>query len=350
VRYSWLAAAAVAAGCGVAAAQRAAPPACGGARAPSQLGAIHFLSPELGVGLTTPRPRCAAMLAISRDSGRHWTAEGSGLPGAGGIEQLVATSTSRAWAAVGADRLMSTTDGGATWTPDTPRGSVMALALAGRTLWTLDCVSGPDYSCVSVLLRRDLPNGAWTISSPKLAPNPSPELAPAGGSGVVISAAGSLVIVSGRGQRSTTLSDPWWMGRLCQAAAFAAVGRSWWLLCLGAAAAGSSEKALLGTTDGGRIWTAVSQVTSLTAPPRPGEITLEEPAALAAGPPRRLWLAALNNLFESEDGGARWIRVPGPDPQGSPVRFDVLSSTHAWLLTPGQGLWRTTDGRHWGAL
>jgi len=95
-------------------------------------------------------------------------------------------------------------------------------------------------------------------------------------------------------------SDPSWMGRPCRAAAFAAAGRSWWLLCLGSAAAGSSEKALLDTTDGGRIWTTASQVMSLTAPPRPGAIPLQEP--------------------------------------------------HAWLLAPGQGLWRTTDGRHWRAL
>lgn len=94
----------------------------------------------------------------------------------------------------------------------------------------------------------------------------------------------------------------------------------------------------------------ISQVTSLTAPPRPGAITLQEPGAMAAGSPKRLWLAALNNLYESGDGGARWSRVPGPDPQGSPASFDVLSPTRAWLLAAGQGLWRTTDGRHWSAL
>ena len=42
--------------------------------------------------------------------------------------------------------------------------------------------------------------------------------------------------------------------------------------------------------------------------------------------------------------------MPGPDPQGYPASFDVLSPTHAWLLAAGQGLWRTTDGRHWKAL
>ena len=42
--------------------------------------------------------------------------------------------------------------------------------------------------------------------------------------------------------------------------------------------------------------------------------------------------------------------MPGPNPQGEPASFDVLSPTHAWLLAAGQGLWLTTDGRHWHAL
>ena len=50
----------------------------------------------------------------------------------------------------------------------------------------------------------------------------------------------------------------------------AAARKNWWLLCLGGAAAGASEKALLHTTDRGRTWTVISQVTSLTTPPPPG--------------------------------------------------------------------------------
>ena len=349
MRYAWLAA--LLAGCGVAVPAATRPPGCGGPASPSRLGAIDFLSPRLGVGLTTPSARCRPMLAVTHDGGSHWLTAGSPLPGGGSnVEHVVATSTTDVWAAAGSDPLMATTDGGANWAAETPPGRVVALALTGRTVWMLACLGGSRYSCVSVLLRMVLPRGAWTISSPKLASTTPPELAFAGRRRVVISAAGSLVIVSDRGQRSVTLSDPTWMGRPCQAAAFAAAGPNWWLLCLGGAAAGSSEKALLDTTDGGRIWTTASQVTSLTTPAHPGEITLEEPTSLAAGSPRRLWLAALNNLYTSDDGGSQWNQVPGPDPQGSPASFDVLSPTHAWLLAAGEGLWRTTDGRHWRAL
>ncbi len=354
-------AAVLACGCGVVVSPAAAPPlairpatappVCGGAVSPNRLGAIHFLTRAVGLGLTLrASPNCEPMLAVTQDGGRHWLTEGAGLAGNPGVEQLTATSTDDAWAVVGNGRLMSTTDAGATWTAETPRGRVLALARSGRALWILDCLGGSDDSCVSVLVRKALPDGVWTIASPKLAPNPPPQFVLAGRRAVV-SAGGTLVVVSNRGQRFAERPDPTWIGRPCDmTAGLAAAGNSWWLLCLGGAAAGSSEKALFRTTDGGRRWTVVSQVTSLTAPPPPGAITLEEPDAIAAGSRARLWLAAQNNLYESGDGGARWSRVPGPDPQGYPASFDVLSPTHAWLLAAGQGLWRTTDGRHWIAL
>jgi photosystem II stability/assembly factor-like uncharacterized protein len=243
------------------------------------------------------------MLAVTRDGGRHWLTEGTALAGNAGVEQLTATSTEVAWAVVGDGRLMSTTDAGARWTA---RSQLIGL--------------------------------------------PHPQLFARDGVTTVIGDGGRLLILRNGGRSVTKRPDPIWMGRPCQPAGLAAAGRNWWLLCLGGAAAGSSEKALFHTTDAGRRWTVVSQVTSLTAPPPPGAITLEEPDAIAAGSRARLWLAAQNNLYASGDGGARWERVPGPDPQGYPAAFDVLSPTHAWLLAAGQGLWRTTDGRHWIAL
>ena len=346
----WLCLAALlASGCGVAVSRASALPACGGPVSPDQLGAIHFLSDRVGVGLTVLPRRCGAMLAVSRDGGRHWRTEGTALAIDGPVEQMVATSPRDAWAAVEGGRLMSTTDGGATWTTESPRGSVLALAVSGRTVWMLGCLGAPDYDCAAVLLRKTLPDGVWTIASPKLTPNPPPDLVVARGR-ALISETRSLVTVTDRGRRFTTRPNPTWMGRPCFPAGLAAAGRNSWLLCLGGAAAGSSAKALLHTTDGGRTWTIASQVTSLTAPPQPGAITREEPDALVAASATRLWLAALNNLFVSSDGGARWSLVRGPNPQGDPTSFDVLSPTHAWLLAGGQGLWRTTDGRHWAAL
>ena len=339
----------LATGCGVAASPAATPPVCTGVVSPNRLGAIHFLKRNVGLGLTLPAPHCGPMLAISRDGGRDWVTEGTPLAGDSRVEHLIATSTQDAWAAVGNGRLMSTTDGGTTWAAETPRGQTVALARAGRTLWMLECF-GPADTCFSVLLRKALPDGVWTLSSTKLAHGISAALAEAGAATILVSAGSQIVIVRDSGRRFTELSDPTWMGQPCFPAGLAAAGHGWWLICLGGAAAGSSAKVLFHTTDGGARWSIVSQVRSLTAPPQPGAITREEPDALVAASPSRLWLAALNNLFVSTDGGARWSRIRGPDPQGYPASFDVLSPTHAWLLAAGQGVWRTTDGRHWHAL
>jgi photosystem II stability/assembly factor-like uncharacterized protein len=340
----------LAASCGVAASTAATAPVCGGAVSPDRLGAIHFLTRNVGLALTLrASPNCGPMLAVTRDGGRDWVTEGTPLAGDSQVEHLVATSAEDAWAAVGTGRLMSTTDGGATWTAETPGGETVALALAGRSLWMLECF-GPADTCFSVLLRKTLPGGVWTLSSPKLAHGINAAVAEAGARTILVSAGNQIAVIRDGGRRFTELPDPAWMGRPCSPGGIAAAGHSWWLLCLGGAAAGSSTKALLRTTDEGNRWTIVSQVTILTAPPQPGAITREEPDALIAASPTRLWLAALNNLFVSNDGGARWSRVPGPDPQGTPAAFGVLSPTHAWLLGGGQGLWRTTDGRHWHAL
>jgi hypothetical protein len=129
----------------------------------------------------------------------------------------------------------------------------------------------------------------------------------------------------------------------------AAAPRTWWILCLGGAAAGSSTKGLLRTTDNGRTWTTVSQVISLLTPEPPNSTSISraEPDALTAGSSTRLWLAYQNSLGESADGGTTWINVPDINPQGVAASFDVLSGTHAWLTVPGEGLWGTTDGIHW---
>jgi photosystem II stability/assembly factor-like uncharacterized protein len=153
------------------------------------------------------------------------------------------------------------------------------------------------------------------------------------------------------GPHWSRVADPRWMSRPCQIADLASAGRRrWWLLCLGDAAAGSSTKALLRTTDAGRTWTIASQVASLTAPWHPGSVGNGEPNAMAAGSRSRLWLCFQNSMAESDDAGRTWTSVPGINPQGNPAAFAVLSPTRAWLLAAGQGLWRTTDGRHWRAL
>jgi photosystem II stability/assembly factor-like uncharacterized protein len=361
VRAVWLAVAL--AGCGVSPHAHSHTPAparaaCGGAVAPDHLGAVHFLTPEVGVGLTASGPPCPPMLAVSHDGGRHWLTEGSPFPGRGITEQLAATSTNRAWAAVGDGPLMATTTGGDHWTVQPVPGPIVSTEISGPTLWTLGCPHANNVSCRPALARKLLPGGVWRrLPVPKLESDPEPELALPSTTTALLhlrrpgASGGTLVESSDGGRHWTRRPNPRWLGHPCWGFGFTTAGpRDWWLICLGGAAAGSSTKALLHTTDRGARWHVASQVTSLTAPLQPGAITRAEPDAFAAASPTRLWLATQNSLYESDDGGIRWTWVPGPNPQGSPASFDVLSPNQAWLLAPGQGLWRTTDGRHWRAL
>jgi hypothetical protein len=151
------------------------------------------------------------------------------------------------------------------------------------------------------------------------------------------------------GLRWTIRPVPTWDQNTCGllgALALTAQGpRTFWLLCLGGAAAGSSAKGLLRSTNGGVTWNTISAATSPIKRPAPGAIPLEEPIALAAGSQKRLWLSLTNGLAESTDGGRRWVNVPRAlDPGGV---IDTFDSEHAWLLAPGAGLWRTTDGLNW---
>lgn len=358
MRWGWLAA--LLAGCGVAAPAATKSPGCGGAASPSRLSAIHFLSPQVGVGLTSPSARCGPMLALTRDGGRRWVTEGVPLPRPPAgifIEQLEATSPRTAWVASGTGPLMATTNGGSTWTVQPVPGPVVGLAITRQTLWALGCPHRINVQCGPVLARKLLPTGSrWRlIPVPGFHSVPAPELAVPDPSTVVVNAGpsdgGSRLAISVDGGGRWRFSAPAWMGQPCDGGDLTTAGPAdWWLICLGGAAAGSSAKALLHTTDGGRTWRIASQVTSVIPPEPPGAITTAEPNALAAGSRTRLWLAGWNSMTQSDDGGSTWIDVPGVNPQGMPAAFDVLSPTDAWLLAAGRGLWRTTDGRHWREL
>jgi photosystem II stability/assembly factor-like uncharacterized protein len=342
-----------------------------------QLGAIDFISPTVGVALTASQILCelpvrggfegysqrqTVLLAVSRDGGRTWVAQGTALPAPprnGFFEQRVAaTSLENLWASSGAGPLLATTTGGRQWTVQPVSGPVVAVEISGPTLWALACPPIVDVSCRPVLERKRVAGGAWRrLPLPKLESDPDPTLAPASATTVLVHVlrpganGGTLVESSDGGRHWTRRPEPRWLGRPCWGAGFITAGpRDWWLICLGGAAAGSSTKALLHTTDAGASWQVASQITSLTLPVRPGAIPLAEPDALAAASPTRLWFAGQNSLYDSDDGGIRWTSAPGPNPQGSPASFDVLSPTRAWLLAPGQGLWRTTDGDRWHAM
>lgn len=343
------------------------------------MGAIHFLSAAVGIGVSAAALPCdepvrggfevspravPVRLAISRDGGRRWLLAGRALPIAPTAdpvvaEQVVASSLTRAWVLTGRGTVLSTGDGGSTWTTQPLPHPVLQLALGEGVVWALACPPTVEFLCRPVLERTRGPGGAWVrVATPPLTSEPDPQLALASGEAIVIATGahpdgpGELVSSTDGGRHWVKRQDPSWAGGPCTGSSgLATAGASrWWLLCLGAPAAGSSTLALLGTADAGRTWKTLSQVTSLASPERPGAIPPALPTSFAAGSPRRLWLADLNLLAESADGGSSWTRADDVDPEGASAAFDVLSPARAWLLAAGEGMWATSDGNRWRAI
>jgi photosystem II stability/assembly factor-like uncharacterized protein len=351
------------------------------------VGAVHFFSATSGVGITAGRfpcfrrvrageqevgfPRQAVRLASTSDGGRTWFIVGMAIPvavGPGGAiaEQIAATSPADVWAAVGPHRLVATNDGGSHWQVQAIPTPVVQLAASGGFVWALTCPQAARRTapagCRPQLWRTNSAATPWTRVTlpPATALDQSLVQFAAAGSDLIIELleaskrpTGQLLVSHDAGKRWTEQRAPTWDHQQCDnpAGLTAARPHTFWLLCLGGAAAGSSTKGLLRSTNAGHTWTTVSAVTSLTQLPRRGSITRGEPSALAAGSQTRLWLSFTNGLTESNDAGRRWTDVPQAfNSEGWETTIDALSARHAWVLAPGAGLWRTTDGLHWHPL
>lgn len=352
------------------------------------MGAVQFFSTATGVGVTAENFPCylpirggfevgtqrqPVRLAVTSDGGRSWQVTGPTLPlGSvrGGVvaEQLAATSPADVWALVGRGRLVATHDGGADWQVQRIPNPVVEVTAGAGFVWAVSCphVVSRDslFACRPQLWRTRSANDPWMrVALPRVtaqAPFFLQFAITANGSAIVnvLTAgrrgAGELLISDDAGLRWITRPDPSWDHNKCDRGAgatlTAAPTGTFWLLCIGNGAAGSSTKGLLRSTNTGETWTTVSAATSFTQHPQPGSIPLEEPSALAAGSHTRLWLSLTNDLAKSNDGGYHWTSVPGVNTGGSETVFDVLSASQAWLLADGAGLWRTTDGLHWGAV
>ena len=342
-----------------------------------RLGAVKFVSPRYGVALTAPAIPCLrslgemgtevtslaqpVRLAVTEDGGRHWITRGSTLPGtaerAAG-EQVVAVSGPDIWVFSGtAGELLLTRDYGAAWAVQPLAAPVVAAASADGWLWALSCPPVSQARCRPVVERMRLPDGTWVRARPVAATTTQdPWLTVLSGRAAVVGLAEPRPVLASTDDGGALWSvrpAPAGPGHMCEqdsAGSFTAAGPDdWWLLCTGGAAAGSSAKALMRSVDAGRTWTVTAAITSLASPPRAGSLPYQDGAVIAAGTPRRLWIATPNTLSLSTDGGTLWTRA-GFNPEGYFGQFDVLSGTVAWLLAPGAGLWQTTDGITWRAI
>jgi hypothetical protein len=340
-----------------------------------RLGAIRFVSPDDGVALTAPQVECdvplgdsrgtdvyfqaqPVRLATTRDGGKDWVTSGAEIPAAqqsGALGQVAAVDGARTWVVSDTGRLLVTGDAGTTWVALPVPSPVVAAASAGGWLWALSCPPVNGNFCRPDVERMRLAGGSWTATLPGAATSLlEPQLD-------VLSATDAVVLLQGThpalastadgGARWTVRAAPAGPQDMCRGDGdnillAAADPRDWWLLCTGGAAAGSSVKALMRSVDAGRTWTVAASIPSLAEPVGPGALPRQDAAAIAAGSSELLWIATLNTVWDSTDGGVTWHQALFNE-HGTFGQFDMLSGSDAWMLGPNAGLWHTTDGTTW---
>ena len=124
-----------------------------------------------------------------------------------------------------------------------------------------------------------------------------------------------------------------------------------WQFCYGGAAAGSNEKFLFVTADGGASWTLISRTTLGNPPPEAGVGELPNGngvSALFFQDDSKGWLGLSSpghNLLKSTDGGHNWqeVVVDGLEP-GVPVTSIGFTDAMNGTFTTPDGVFTTDDG------
>jgi hypothetical protein len=131
---------------------------------------------------------------------------------------------------------------------------------------------------------------------------------------------------------------------------FSLDGANLWQLCIGGAAAGSSEKLLFRSTDGGNAWTLISR-TALGNPPPEQGVGDTLPAGNAVSVLLFVtesdgWIgltSAGQNLFRTVDGGVTWTAIPDLPP-AIPVSSIAFSNATDGSVVTSLSTWQTQDG------
>ena len=346
-----------------------------------RMGAVQFLSPKDGVGVTASQIECSSsktqgsqvssvsqpvLIARTANGGLTWRLTGQRAPTPANTpwadEAILAISDSQAWVQLGNGKLLMTQNAGATWRRESLAGRVISVQRNGNRIWALTCLQSSTATateCRPTLWSAKLGSSKWIRALRAKMAVPDPQLAISSDGDILVgfttvgrTSHGELLSSTEHGAHWRAREAPSWDHRRCNAGAgamLAAAGpHSFWMLCLGNGAAGSSTKGLLRSTNAGATWTLLSAVRSLTRRQAPAGLPTSEPSSLQAGSSSRLWLSLTNGLSESTDAGRTWRTVRSAfDKGGQPSAISVLGPTHAWLLAASTGIWRTTNGRSW---
>jgi hypothetical protein len=122
-----------------------------------------------------------------------------------------------------------------------------------------------------------------------------------------------------------------------------------WQVCVGGAVAGSSEKYLFRSADGGTSWTLISRTTLGNPTPEAGVGDFPNPGAVAV----MLFIDASNgwiglqspgdNLYHTQDGGVSWTAITALPP-AVPVTTIEFTDALNGTVTTSESTWTTTDG------
>jgi hypothetical protein len=341
-----------------------------------RLGVLQFQSPKRGLALTAPSTICypaglngpvrrqhqSVSLVATGDGGNSWRVVGTPLPlrrSPAFAEPRVAVAGRVVYVGLGRNLWVGSRRG-QHWRELGAVAHLVGLTSVGAEVWALSCIPlhhtgecrprlwrlGDDArpSQVAFPVRRTLGSASFLGVAHSMvavhvstAPSPAPR---------------PDLVVSTDGGRSWQVGPaPSGPRRVCSGDGSVALVMTsdvdWTYLCAGGAAAGSETKAVLRTSDGGRTWQTRAAITRLDRKPRRANGLTFSDALGFDGAAGRLWLVSVFELQVSGDSGHSWRGIKRVRTGGANGTLDVLSSRRVWLLAPGRGLWRTTDGRHW---
>jgi hypothetical protein len=214
----------------------------------------------------------------------------------------------------------------------------IAAAAIGVVVTLAACGGGNEAPAPTAVPSQTSALGTATVSAPTSTSSPAATVAAAPGATPSPSAADPCTL------RTSLEGRP-----LTPGPSFALDADTKWQLCLGGVAAGSGEKYLFRTTNGGAAWTLISRTTLGNPPPEPGVGDLPNGNAVVQIlflDPTHGWMGLSSpgiNLFRSQDGGVTWVEVP-VIPPGLPVTsINFTDAMHGTVAT-AEGTWMTSDG------
>jgi photosystem II stability/assembly factor-like uncharacterized protein len=349
---------------------------------------VQFATPQNGFALAVHDGD--VLLASSTDGGSTWQVRNNHPPAAGAVgnqslkQMEFVGSTGYLWgtSSAGAGPLWVTRDGGSSWALAPIGSDVVDVSAIDTDVWALSetscAASGTSTSC-PVTIDQSLDSGStWTavgqvpggITFPTSPTQVAPlvELARITKTRAYVLTYGPQAAAFGWGMEFTADAGSTWLPRpvpcsgpdSLDAELAASSTTDLWLLCNGPFSAGTQQKELYRSSDGGLSW-HVTASTPGGSTAAVGSLLAEgyvEPPGhhnLAVASPTTAWLYVLRaGLFKTTDAGVSWNPVASLESAGFPSggfgNITFLSPTDGWICSYGVGLWHTIDGTTWQPL